>query len=88
MIIIFSQSTATRPAFDFIYPTLRPRLLNNGLLDNGRHLFYPYDRSDYRNEINSMKQFHDQPLPFRLPFFGFAFHYIWVTTKSNLTMLN
>nr|XP_046915265.1 protein mesh-like isoform X1 [Dermatophagoides farinae] len=41
-------------------------------------LMYPYTTDDYVREINSMKQFHDQPLPFRLPFFGFAYHYIWI----------
>lgn len=41
-------------------------------------LMYPYDDNDLLNTVNSMKQFHDQPLQFRLPFFGFAYHYIWV----------
>ncbi|UXI15282.1 Extracellular domains-containing protein [Sarcoptes scabiei] len=39
---------------------------------------YPYNDYDFLREINSMKQFHDQPLQFRLPFFGFAYHYIWI----------
>lgn len=46
--------------------------------DKSHLLFYPFDENDYLKSVNSMKQFHDQPLHFRLPFFGFAFHYIWV----------
>ena len=42
-------------------------------------LMYPFDEKDYLSSINSMKQMHDQPLPFRLPFSGFAFNYIWVS---------
>lgn len=42
------------------------------------NLMFPYNEADYVHTINSMKQFHDQPLPFRLPFFGFAYHYIWI----------
>lgn len=42
------------------------------------NLMFPYNEGDYMHSINSMKQFHDQPLPFRLPFFGFAYHYIWI----------
>lgn len=42
-----------------------------------RNLMYPYDKSDFLS-LTSTKSFHDQPLPFRLPFSGFAFNYIWV----------
>ncbi len=71
---------ATRPAHQMLFPTMNPRLYNaEQVRANGQSkLFYPYDESDYMKGINSMKQFHDQPLPFRLPFFGFAFNYIWV----------
>ena len=46
------------------------------------NLMYPYDESDHLYNVNSMKQFHDQPLPFRLPFSGFAYNYIWVSTRD------
>ncbi|KAJ6218930.1 hypothetical protein RDWZM_004742 [Blomia tropicalis] len=46
--------------------------------DKSHLQFYPFDERDYLNTVNSMKQFHDQPLHFRLPFFGFAYHYIWI----------
>ena len=39
-------------------------------------LMYPYLNDSV--EITSSKPIHDQPLPFRLPFFGFSYHYVWV----------
>lgn len=45
-----------------------------------QQLMYPYNLSDF-TEITSAKPIHDQPLPFRLPFFGFSYHYIWVNIK-------
>jgi hypothetical protein len=42
-----------------------------------QQLMYPYNLSDF-SEITSAKPIHDQPLPFRLPFFGFSYHYVWV----------
>ena len=47
--------------------------------DPRANLMYPFREQDHLTNINSMKQFHDQPLPFRLPFSGFQFHYIWVS---------
>lgn len=61
--------------------------MNNGRANNEKPLFYPYDSSHYLKEINSMKQFHDQPLPFRIPYFGFAFHYIWVKFHQIMNAL-
>lgn len=40
-------------------------------------LMYPYDLSDF-TEITSSKSFHDQPLQFQMPFFGFRYTYVWV----------
>ncbi|CAG2164910.1 unnamed protein product [Oppiella nova] len=48
-------------------------------------LMYPYETEDYCHGINSMKQMHDQPLPFRLPFSGFAFNYVWVHKDGYVT---
>ena len=48
-------------------------------MNPAKSVLYPFYKEDYMKEINSMKQMHDQPLPFRLPFFGFAYHYIWVS---------
>lgn len=48
-------------------------------LNAHQNLLYPFDEHDYMSNINSLKQFHDQPLPFRLPFSGFAYNYIWVS---------
>lgn len=42
------------------------------------NLMYPFDETHFLANVNSMKQFHDQPLPFRLPFSGFAYNYIWI----------
>jgi hypothetical protein len=42
-----------------------------------QQLMYPYNLNDF-TEITSAKPIHDQPLPFRLPFFGFSYHYVWV----------
>ena len=49
--------------------------------DPRANLMYPFEEKDHLTSINSMKQFHDQPLPFRLPFSGFQFHYIWVSLQ-------
>ncbi|CAG2116675.1 unnamed protein product, partial [Medioppia subpectinata] len=50
-----------------------------------KQLMYPYEQEDYLTSINSMKQMHDQPLPFRLPFSGFAFNYVWVHKDGYVT---
>ncbi|CAG2181770.1 unnamed protein product, partial [Oppiella nova] len=48
-----------------------------------QELMYPYNLSDL-TKITSAKPLHDQPLPFRLPFFGFWYHYIWVQRDGYL----
>jgi hypothetical protein len=58
-------------------PNVNP-IINTNAGSDSPPLMYPYDENDYLTSINSMKQMHDQPLPFRLPFSGFAFNYIWV----------
>jgi len=50
-------------------------------------LLYPYDENDYLEVINSMKPMHDQPLTFRLPYYGFAYHYIWVSELNLILMI-
>lgn len=56
-----------------------PTSMKDHAIDDSRaNLMYPFEEKDHLTTINSMKQFHDQPLPFRLPFSGFQFHYIWV----------
>lgn len=51
--------------------------LNNPQLSQDRQsLMYPYQ--GYLTDISSGKPIHDQPLQFRLPFFGFSYEYIWI----------
>ena len=58
-----------------LYPPNQPQIA--GDLNQFRtELMYPY-LNDFV-EITSSKPIHDQPLPFRLPFFGFYYHYAWV----------
>jgi hypothetical protein len=45
-------------------------------------LMYPYNLNDF-TEITSYKPFHDKPLPFRLPFFGFSYRYVCVKLFSH-----
>ncbi|KAH9406628.1 hypothetical protein TYRP_013610, partial [Tyrophagus putrescentiae] len=68
-------NSQVRGPYQPMNPTPRPGAPQG---DKSHLLFYPFDENDYLKTVNSMKQFHDQPLHFRLPFFGFAFHYIWV----------
>lgn len=42
-----------------------------------QNLMYPYIIQDV-TDISSGKPIHDQPLQFRLPFFGFSYEYIWI----------
>ncbi|KAF7495260.1 Protein mesh [Sarcoptes scabiei] len=46
-------------------------------------LMYPYDLSDF-TEITSSKSFHDQPLQFQMPFFGFRYTYVWIQKDGYL----
>ncbi|XP_054161232.1 protein mesh-like [Oppia nitens] len=64
---------------------MAPPIINGDGWDGSDQLMYPYEPSDYLTTINSMKQMHDQPLPFRLPFSGFAFTYIWVHKDGYVT---
>jgi hypothetical protein len=57
-----------------------PQILGD-LTSFRQELMYPYNLSDF-TEITSAKPIHDQPLPFRLPFFGFSYHYVWVKFLS------
>lgn len=47
-------------------------------------LIYPYNNQDL-TDISSGKSIHDQPLPFRLPFFGFHYEYIWIQRDGYIT---
>ncbi|KAI1296786.1 Protein mesh [Halotydeus destructor] len=46
-------------------------------------LMYDYNMT-YFTDITSSKPIHDQPLPFRLPFFGFDFSYIYIQKDGYL----
>jgi hypothetical protein len=61
---------------------LGPQILGD-LTSFRQELMYPYNLSDF-TEITSAKPIHDQPLPFRLPFFGFSYHYIWIQRDGYL----
>ena len=58
--------------------------MGSNVIDPRVNLMYPFEEKDQLTNINSMKQFHDQPLPFRLPFSGFQYHYIWVSAISSI----
>jgi hypothetical protein len=60
---------------------LGPQVLGD-LTSFRQELMYPYNLSDF-SEITSAKPIHDQPLPFRLPFFGFSYNYVWVKLFSD-----
>lgn len=47
-------------------------------------LIYPHNLQDL-TEISSGKPTHDQPLQFRLPFFGFSYEYIWIQRDGYIT---
>ena len=44
---------------------------------------YDYNLTDFTS-ITQSKPIHDQPLPFRLPFFGFAFTYVYIQKDGYL----
>jgi hypothetical protein len=44
---------------------------------------YSYNMTDFTS-ITQSKPIHDQPLPFRLPFFGFAFTYVYIQKDGYL----
>lgn len=62
----------------------RPPLPNDGVYTLGdltrfrTELMYPYDRD--QTDITVTKSYHDQALPFHIPFFGFRYSYIWVSS--------
>lgn len=47
-------------------------------------LLYPHNGQDL-TDISSGKPIHDQPLSFRLPFFGFSYEYIWIQRDGYIT---
>ena len=48
-----------------------------------RQLMYDYNLTDF-TDLTSSKPIHDQPLPFRLPFFGFDFNYVYIQRDGYL----
>lgn len=54
------------------------------LMSERQSLMYPYENQDL-TDISSGKPIHDQPLQFRLPFFGFSFEYIWIQRDGYIT---
>lgn len=75
----FNMNPSVGVSGDFRLP-MKSRLdylLNNPLVASERtNLMYPY--LGYLTDISSGKPIHDQPLQFRLPFFGFSYEYIWI----------
>ncbi|CAG2177120.1 unnamed protein product, partial [Oppiella nova] len=63
-------------------PPVGPQILGD-MIQFRQELMYPYNLSDL-TKITSDKPLHDQPLPFRLPFFGFWYHYIWIQRDGYL----
>ena len=53
------------------------------LLETRRQLMYHYNLT-YILDISQNKPIHDQPLPFRLPFFGFEFNYAYILRDGHL----
>ncbi|XP_074605108.1 sushi domain containing 2 mesh isoform X2 [Brevipalpus obovatus] len=53
------------------------------LLEARRQLMYHYNLT-YILDISQNKPIHDQPLPFRLPFFGFEFNYAYILRDGHL----
>jgi hypothetical protein len=49
-----------------------------------QNLMYPYYAGDL-TDISSGKPIHDQPLQFRLPFFGFSYEYVWIQRDGYIT---
>lgn len=66
-------------------PQVRLDYFNNPELTSDRaSLMYPYNGQDL-TDISSGKPIHDQPLQFRLPFFGFSYEYIWIQRDGYIT---
>uniref|UniRef100_A0A6G1S5F6 Extracellular domains-containing protein CG31004 n=1 Tax=Aceria tosichella TaxID=561515 RepID=A0A6G1S5F6_9ACAR len=57
---------------------------NPQLATERQTLMYPYNHMDL-TDISSGKPIHDQPLQFRLPFFGFSYEYIWLQRDGYIT---
>ena len=57
------------------------------LMEMRNVLMYPYLAADLL-DITQTKPFHDQSLPFRLPFFGFEFNYIYIQKDGHLGFNN
>jgi hypothetical protein len=58
--------------------------IHKELKSSRQELMYPYNLNDF-TEITSAKPIHDQPLPFRLPLFGFSYSYVWVKLFCDKT---
>lgn len=66
-------------------PQVRLDYYDNPQLASDRQtLIYPYNFVDL-TDISSGKPIHDQPLQFRLPFFGFSYEYIWIQRDGYIT---
>lgn len=50
-----------------------------------KELMYTYEDTHTFADISSAKSFHDEPLPFQLPFFGFRYSYIWIQKDGYLS---
>lgn len=58
-------------------------VLTDELIAARERLMYHYNLT-YFTSITQSKPIHDQPLPFRLPFFGFAFTYAYIQKDGYL----
>lgn len=58
-------------------------MITDELLSARERLMYHYNMTDFTS-ITQSKPIHDQPLPFRLPFFGFAFTYAYIQKDGYL----
>lgn len=70
----------------FIPPNARAMIdpvITGELNEYRKQLMYDYNLTDF-TDITSGKPIHDQPLPFRLPFFGFDFNYIYIQKDGYL----
>ncbi|XP_053209715.1 protein mesh-like [Panonychus citri] len=80
------QSERQGTLYGNVYPGSSLRInpvMTPELQDQRRQLMYPYNLS-YILDINQNKPIHDQPLSFRLPFFGFEFNYAYVQLNGHL----
>lgn len=57
--------------------------MTDELINARNRLMYHYNLTDFTS-ITQSKPIHDQPLSFRLPFFGFAFTYVYIQKDGYL----